>query len=54
MTGTAATEAEEFSKIYKLEVISIPTNKPMVRKDLNDLIYRSELGKFHAVIADVK
>jgi preprotein translocase subunit SecA len=54
MTGTAATEAEEFSKIYKLEVISIPTNKPMVRKDLNDLIYRTELGKFHAVIADVK
>ncbi|MFA5248123.1 MAG: preprotein translocase subunit SecA [Patescibacteria group bacterium] len=54
MTGTAATEAEEFSKIYKLEVISIPTNKPIGRKDLNDLVYRTELGKFRAVVADVK
>ncbi len=54
MTGTAATEAEEFSKIYKLEVISIPTNRPMVRKDMNDLIYRTEEGKFKAVIAEVK
>jgi preprotein translocase subunit SecA len=54
MTGTAMTEAEEFSKIYKLETVSIPTNKPMIRKDLNDLIYRSEEGKFKAVIADIK
>jgi len=54
MTGTAVTEAEEFHKIYNLEVIVIPTNRPMIRKDLNDLIYRSEEGKFMAVIQDVK
>ncbi|OIO06483.1 preprotein translocase subunit SecA [Candidatus Falkowbacteria bacterium CG_4_10_14_0_2_um_filter_36_22] len=54
MTGTAATEAEEFSKIYNLETVVIPTHKPMVRKDLNDLIYRTEEGKFKAVIEDVK
>jgi preprotein translocase subunit SecA len=54
MTGTAVTEAEEFSKIYKLEVVVIPTNKPMQRKDLNDLIYRTEMGKFQAVIKDIK
>ncbi|MFA5023538.1 MAG: preprotein translocase subunit SecA [Patescibacteria group bacterium] len=54
MTGTAATEAEEFHKIYNLETIVIPTNKPNVRKDLNDLIYRTELDKFQAVIRDIK
>lgn len=54
MTGTAATEAEEFSKIYNLDTVSIPTNKPNVRKDLNDLIYRTEEAKYNAVIADVK
>jgi len=54
MTGTAATEAEEFHKIYKLETIVIPTNRPNVRKDLNDLIYRTEEDKFKAVIRDVK
>jgi preprotein translocase subunit SecA len=54
MTGTAATEAEEFHKIYNLETIVIPTNKANVRKDLNDLIYRTEMDKFHAVIRDVK
>ncbi len=54
MTGTAVTEAEEFSKIYKLETIIIPTNKPNIRKDLNDLIYRTEEDKFRAVIKDVK
>jgi len=54
MTGTAATEAEEFFKIYKLEVVEIPTNKPMVRKDLNDLIYKNEKAKFEAVIKDIK
>ncbi len=54
MTGTAATEAEEFHKIYKLDTIVIPTNKPNVRKDLNDLIYRTEEDKFKAVIKDVK
>ncbi|MDD2257808.1 preprotein translocase subunit SecA [Candidatus Falkowbacteria bacterium] len=54
MTGTAVTEAEEFYKIYKLETIVIPTNKPNIRKDYNDLIYRTETGKYQAVIADVK
>ena len=54
MTGTAVTEAEEFAKIYKLETVVIPTNKPMIRKDMNDLIYRTEEGKFKAVIGDVK
>ncbi len=54
MTGTAVTEAEEFAKIYKLEVVVIPTNKEMVRKDLNDLVYKTELAKFQAVIKDIK
>ncbi len=54
MTGTAVTEAEEFHKIYNLETIVIPTNKPNVRHDLNDLIYQTELDKFNAVIKDVK
>ena len=54
MTGTAATEAEEFHKIYKLDTIVIPTNKPNIRKDLNDLIYRTEMDKFQAVIRDIK
>ncbi|OGY50819.1 MAG: preprotein translocase subunit SecA [Candidatus Buchananbacteria bacterium RIFCSPHIGHO2_02_FULL_45_11b] len=54
MTGTAATEAEEFHKIYKLDVTVIPTNKPMVRKDLPDRIYKNEEGKFLAVAAEVK
>jgi len=54
MTGTAMTEAEEFYKIYKLETVSIPTNKPTVRKDLNDLIYATEEEKFKAVINEIK
>ncbi len=54
MTGTALTEAEEFSKIYNLEVVSIPTNKPMVRADLADRIYRTEMGKFAAVVREIK
>ncbi len=54
MTGTAVTEAEEFYKIYKLETVVIPTNKPNVRKDYNDLIYRTRDGKFKAVIEEVK
>ncbi len=54
MTGTAATEAEEFSKIYNLEVVEIPTNRPNVRKDHNDLIYRTEEAKYQAVIGDIK
>jgi preprotein translocase subunit SecA len=54
MTGTAQTEATEFSQIYNLEVISIPTNLPMRRDDMNDLIYKTEREKFEAVIKDIK
>ncbi|MFC1612959.1 preprotein translocase subunit SecA [Patescibacteria group bacterium] len=54
MTGTAITEAEEFSKIYNLEVVVIPTNKPLARKDLNDSIYKTEAGKYKAVIREIK
>jgi len=53
MTGTAMTEASEFLQIYKLGVIPIPTNKPMVRKDQPDLIYKTEVGKFKAVADDI-
>jgi preprotein translocase subunit SecA len=48
MTGTAATEADEFREIYKMEVVVVPTNEPMVRNDRNDLIYKTEKGKFRA------
>ncbi|MBU2036521.1 preprotein translocase subunit SecA [Patescibacteria group bacterium] len=54
MTGTAATEAEEFKKIYKLEVVVIPTNEPMVRKDLSDVIYKTLRAKYGAVVAEVE
>ena len=54
MTGTAQTEATEFEQIYNLDVISIPTNVPISRKDLNDLIYKSEREKFNAVILKIK
>ncbi|HWQ99740.1 MAG TPA: preprotein translocase subunit SecA [Candidatus Methylomirabilis sp.] len=54
MTGTAATEAEEFHKIYKLEVLTIPTNKTSQRLDLPDRIYKSEIGKFRAVVDEIK
>jgi len=54
MTGTALTEAEEFGKIYGLEVISIPTNKPIARQDLSDAIYKSKNGKYEAVAKKVK
>ncbi len=53
MTGTAATEAEEFHKIYSLDVVVIPTHQPMVRQDLGDRIYKTEAGKFRAVAGDV-
>ncbi len=54
MTGTAVTEAEEFHKIYQLEVVVIPTNEPMVRQDLSDQIYRDEKAKFKAVTREVE
>ena len=54
MTGTAETEAEEFHKIYKLEVVAIPTHRAMVRSNLPDRVYKTEHGKFQAVVRDVK
>ncbi|WP_169941458.1 preprotein translocase subunit SecA [Campylobacter sp. RM15925] len=54
MTGTAQTEATEFAQIYKLDVVSIPTNVPVVRVDHNDLIYKTQDEKFKAVIAEIK
>ncbi len=53
MTGTADTEAAEFHEIYKLDVVTIPTNKPMIRIDNADLIYKNERGKFRAVLAEI-
>jgi len=54
MTGTALTSAEEFDKVYKLEAVVVPTNKPMMRKGLPDSIYRTEKGKFTAVVKEIK
>lgn len=54
MTGTALTSAEEFSKVYNLEVVQIPTNKPMSREDLPDVIYKNEKGKFNAIVEKIK
>ena len=54
MTGTAVTESEEFYKIYKLDVIEVPTNKPMVRNDQSDKIYRTEEGKTKALVEEIK
>ena len=54
MTGTALTEEEEFKEIYNMDVVEIPTNKPMIRKDYNDKIFKTEHGKFEAVIERIK
>src|SRR5258705_7564361 len=54
MTGTALTEAEEFHKIYQLEVVGIPTHQPMVRDDETDLVYLNEKAKFNAVIDEIE
>jgi preprotein translocase subunit SecA len=54
MTGTALTESEEFFKIYKLEVVVIPTNVPMIRENLPDLVYKTEEGKFQAVVKELE
>ena len=54
MTGTAMTEEAEFEEIYNLDVVSIPTNKPMIRNDENDVIYKTEKAKFNAVVESVK
>ena len=54
MTGTALTEEEEFGTIYKLDIIEIPTNRPIARVDNEDVVYKTEMGKYRAVIAQVK
>jgi preprotein translocase subunit SecA len=53
MTGTAETEAEEFGKTYELDVVVVPTNKPIVRKDQSDLVYKTERGKFTAIVEQI-
>ena len=53
MTGTAMTESTEFQEIYGLDVIAIPTNKPMIRDDQNDLLYKTEQAKFNAIIEQI-
>ena len=54
MTGTAATEANEFDEIYKLDVVEIPTNKPLIREDKPDVIFQTEAGKYHNVIKQIR
>lgn len=54
MTGTAATEEEEFRAIYNLPVVVIPTNKPMIRQDFSDVIYKTEKAKFRAILSEIK
>lgn len=54
MTGTAETEEEEFRKIYGMDVVVIPTNKPMIRTDYSDVVYRTENGKFNAVVEEIE
>jgi len=54
MTGTALTEEEEFGAIYTLDVVEIPTNKPVIRKDHSDVVYKNEAGKFRAIVQQVK
>ena len=54
MTGTAMTEKEEFGEIYSLDVVEIPTNRPMIRKDYDDVMYKTEKAKFNAIIEQVK
>jgi len=54
MTGTAATESEEFRKIYKLDVVVVPTNQPMIRRDQSDVIYKTLRGKYGAIVAEIE
>ena len=54
MTGTALTEEEEFREIYNLDVVEIPTNKPMIRNDMNDVVYRTIRGKYRAIVEQIK
>lgn len=54
MTGTASTSAEEFAKVYKIDVLEIPTNKTLIRKDYPDVVYKTEKGKFDAIVQEIK
>ena len=54
MTGTAKTEEEEFKGIYKLDIVEIPTNKPVIRKDYNDVVYKTQVAKFNAIVNEVE
>lgn len=54
MTGTAATEADEFKKIYNLDVVVIPTNRPVARQDYPDLVFKTTRAKYAAILADVE
>jgi preprotein translocase subunit SecA len=54
MTGTAMTEAEEFAKIYDLDVVAVPTNRPMVRDDMHDVVYKTEREKFDAIVEEIQ
>ncbi|EKE19119.1 MAG: hypothetical protein ACD_9C00128G0002 [uncultured bacterium] len=54
MTGTASTSAEEFAKVYKIDVLEIPTNKKLIRKDFPDVVYKTEKGKFDAIVQTIK
>ena len=54
MTGTAMTEEAEFNQIYRLDVVEIPTNKPVIREDKADVVYKTEMAKFHAIIEQIK
>ncbi len=54
MTGTALTEEEEFREIYNLDVVEVPTNRPMIRRDQNDVVYKNTKGKYEAIIAQIK
>ena len=54
MTGTAMTEEEEFGTIYKLDMVEIPTNKPMIRVDHPDVVYKTEAGKYRAIIRQIE
>jgi len=54
MTGTAKTEEEEFQKIYGLDVVQIPTNKPLIRHDRADLLFKNEKGKFLYIVAEIE
>jgi preprotein translocase subunit SecA len=54
MTGTAVTEAEEFYKVYALDTLVIPTNRPLIREDRSDLLFKNEMGKFDYVVKLIK